>query len=716
MFALDFKRHKNINELLIDCKFRNWKKGISVANISASFDIETSSFYFNDDGDVRYDQPLINGQPDESYSKGASMYMWGLGINGKVMIARTWKEFVDTIKSIVSFYKTNLNHRFVIYVHNLAYEFQFIRKYFKWHEVFAIDERKPLYALTNDGIEFRCSYQLTGYSLEKIGEHLHTYKVEKLVGNLDYKIIRHYKTRITKREYDYLINDNLVVMAHIQEMIEEYGSITRLQLTKTGFVRKACRDACFYENGSHHIHGWKYLQYQNMIHSLNVTSLKEYQLWKDAFQGGFTHANSYHVKHLMKNVSSIDFTSAYPFVLCSQLFPMTTGQRVHPKSMHEFNEYIQNYCCVFDVEFDEIESTFQWDHYISTSKCKIDGYNIQDNGRLVYAKHITTTLLDVDYKIIKKTYKWKKAKYMNMYIYAKSYLPRDLILATLDFYSKKTKLKGVQGMEKEYQNSKENVNAIFGMMVTDIIREENIYKNDVWTSQMPDNIDELLDKYNTSQNRFLFYLWGLYITAYNRMHLWSGILEFGEDYIYSDTDSIKCLNYEKHINYVNDYNARAINDLKMMCNTLKIDYTLCEPSTIKGIKKTLGVWEYECKYDYFKTLGAKRYMVSIDNNLSYTIAGCGKIGIEYLKERFNNNIKSIFNYFDEEFTIPSNHTGKLTHTYIDDELSIKIVDFRGVESTIHELSYIHLEPCEFTLKISNTFKEYLDGIIYDEID
>ena len=718
MFSLDEKRYSNINDILVDnVKFYKYKKEQSLCGVSASFDIETSSFYVDSDGHTSKEQPMIekNGKliPDESYFKGATMYMWGIGINGRVMIGRTWGGFVDAINSIIKYYQTSVTRRFVIYVHNLAYEFQWIRKLFDWEEVFAIDERKPLYACTSSGIEFRCSYQLSGYSLEKVGEHLTKYKVNKLVGQLDYNIIRHYKTHIEESEFQYLINDNLVVMAYIQELIEELGNITRIQLTKTGFVRKDCRDACFYENKSHKIHGWKYLEFQKLIHSLKITSKEEYLQWKDAFQGGFTHANSYHVGKVLKNVSSIDFTSAYPFCLVSQYYPMTTGERVRPKSMKEFNEYLDAYCCVFDVEFDDIESTFKWEHYISSSKCYIDGYNLSENGRVVFAHKLKTTLTEIDFKIIRKTYKWKKAKYTNVRIYARGYLPKDLILATLEYYKKKTELKDVDGMEREYQNSKEKVNSIFGMMVTDIVREENVYKNGMWMTQDVD-ADKIIQKYNDSKNRFLFYLWGIYITAHNRMNLWSGILEFGEDYVYSDTDSIKGLHIECHQHYIDEYNKRAIYDLKQMCEYHKIDFNLCCPHTIKGVEKILGIWDFEHTYSRFKTLGSKRYMFELDGKIKYTIAGCGKVGIEYLKEKFHNNNTRIFEFFnDKTFTIPREHTGKLTHTYIDDTLNVSINDFNGVNATICELSYIHLEPCEFTLSMTKNFIEYLDGLIYD---
>ena len=54
----------------------------------------------------------------------------------------------------------------IFYVRNLEFEFQFIKKYFKWDNVFATEPHKVLYARTVDGFEFKCSYFLAGCSLE----------------------------------------------------------------------------------------------------------------------------------------------------------------------------------------------------------------------------------------------------------------------------------------------------------------------------------------------------------------------------------------------------------------------------------------------------------------------------------------------------------------------------------------------------------------------
>ena len=136
-------------------------------------------------------------------------------------------------------------------MHNLAFEFQFIRKLVEWESVFAIKERTPVKCLTSMGIEFRCSLILSGYSLAKVGEHLQRYKVQKMVGDLDYRVMRHHRTKLTDKEWGYIIHDGLVVMAYIQEQLDQRKYITRIPLTKTGFVREYTRKKCFWEKSSH---------------------------------------------------------------------------------------------------------------------------------------------------------------------------------------------------------------------------------------------------------------------------------------------------------------------------------------------------------------------------------------------------------------------------------------------------------------------------------
>ena len=97
--------YNNIEDILTPVKFIKNNKGVLYGNVSCSIDIETSSFYYNSYGETKKECPLIKkGKkyiPDPEWKKGGCMYMYGIGINGKVVIHRTYEELKEDINKIV---------------------------------------------------------------------------------------------------------------------------------------------------------------------------------------------------------------------------------------------------------------------------------------------------------------------------------------------------------------------------------------------------------------------------------------------------------------------------------------------------------------------------------------------------------------------------------------------------------------------------------------
>lgn len=671
-------------------KCKNNKK-IEYYNIPISFDIETTSFY--------------TIQSTEQIEKQAIMYIWTMCIGGLIIYGRTWEEFINVYNFLVEWYNITLDKRLIIYVHNLSFEFQFIKNWFEWDKVFALEPHKPVQAITSDGIEFRCSYLLSGYGLSKLGDNLNTYKVKKLEGDLNYKLIRNCKTPLTKKEFDYCINDVLVVVAYIQELIERLKYIYNIPLTKTGFVRDLSRKYCFYGGVSKRDKNC-YHKYRQFISGLTLTNDVYLQL-KRAFAGGFTHANAWYVNKTLKNVYSNDFTSSYPYTMLSEEFPMSEPEKFVIKSKKDLSYNIRNYCCLFDLEIEEIESKMFYENYISESHC-VDLKDAEiNNGRIVKAKHLFITVTELDFKIIQKTYKWKKMRIFNCVRFKKEYLPTNFVLSILDMYEKKTALKGVENKEVEYLQSKENINSIYGMCVTDICRDEIEYKKGEWKKEKPD-INEAIEKTNKSKKRFLFYPWGVWVTAYARYNLFTAIIELGNDYVYSDTDSVKFLNIKNHLDYFNTYNYNVIQKLKKAMKYHGINFERTCPSNIKGEKKQIGIWDYEGKYTRFKTLGAKRYMTEKNGEISLTVSGLNKkIAVPYLKEKYGDDI---FEKFTEDLYVPAEYTGKNTHTYINYIQEGEITDYLGNTAHYKELSSVHLEAADYSLSLTEAFVKYIFGI------
>lgn len=674
--------YPNINWFKISsvCKSAELTKSRKVQyyELPISFDIETTSFIIDD-------------------IKCATMYAWGMSINGFVILGRKWEEFIDVYNKIVSYFELNEKKRIIIYIQNLSYEFQFMCHRFKWNKVFALDERKPLYALTEEFVEFRCSYQLSGFSLAKIGENLQRYKINKMVGDLDYNLVRHYDTPMSDKEWKYLINDVQVVVAYIKETIENDGGFNNVPLTKTGYVRTFCRESCYKDK-----------HYRKLMKAL-ILDYEEYMQLKRTFAGGFTHANWQKVGVTIENMDSFDFTSSYPYTMVSEKFPMSRSVKIPVVTGKEhFESLLSNYCCLFDVEFTMLDGWEAPDNILSKSKCSLCTNPILNNGRVISADRVITTMTEVDFESFRRFYKWEHMRISNMRIYEKQYLPTAFVKAILKLYEDKTVLKDVEGKEVEYLKSKGMINSAYGMCVTDIIRDEDTFTTE-WCSNKPDG-ENAIEKYNKNKNRFLFYPWGIWVTAYARRNLFSGILEFDEDYVYSDTDSIKVTNAENHREYLNRYNSVVKRKLIAACNHHGLPFEMTSPKTIKGVEKPLGVWDDDGHYTRFKTLGAKRYMTEKNGRINITVAGLNKVNaVPFMQEVSSRTGIDMFDMFDDDLYIPPEYTGKNIHTYNDDEFICLLTDYLGNTAEVHEYSSIHLAPADYHLGIDAEFLKLIKG-------
>ena len=645
-------------------------------NIPAAFDIEVSSFR-------------------EHEEKRACMYIWMFGINNLVTYGRTWEELDSFLKVLSTVLGLDENRRLCVYVHNLSYEFQFIRKRFDWNEVFLLEERKPAYCRTG-GYEFRCSMKLAGgKSLESVGKDLQKYKVEKKVGDLDYNKVRHSETPLTEKELGYCENDIRVLLSYIQEKIETDGDITKIPLTNTGYVRNYCRKACF--------KSWR--RYKTLMKNLEVEP-DEYGQLKRAFQGGFTHANAKYVGKVIENVASFDLTSSYPTVMVLEKFPMSRGKHIGSVTdVEQLLQLMETKCCMFNLEVTNLRPRLFQDNPISASKCQILERHIENNGRVVFADRLKITCTEQDLYIYAQFYDWDEWEITDMVVYDKAYLPRNFVKSILKLYKDKTQLKGLVDQTVNYMISKNMINAAYGMIVTDINRKEFDYVDDAFITSAP-NLESNIEKYNKSMKRFLYYPWGVWVTAYARANLFSAIIELGDDYIYSDTDSVKFTNYEKHLDYFKNYGEIIMEKISDASTFHRISVDEFSPQNKSGKKVTIGLWDFEGVYDKFKTLGAKRYLVQKDGKFSLTVAGVNKkSACKYLEETGDP-----FKFFTKDLVIPADYSKRNVLTYIDDETSGLVCDYNGVVLPYREMSSIHMESTEYSFSLSDQFIRFLKGV------
>lgn len=435
-------------------------------NTIYTFDIETTSYIILDDKILKASDYLELTEDEKDRAEFQSiMYIWQLGINNTVYYGRTWQElqkFLDIIENYVL--DNNNNHlKKYFFIHNASYEFQFLRNTFNMQDVFSRKSRKVIkFGLNGYNIECRCTYYLSNSSLDMLSKN-YDLPVRKLVGNLDYNKIRTPATILSKEELDYCENDCLVVYEYIKKELAEYYNFRNLPLTSTGHVRKEMKENVVSKN----------YNYLNKVKKAVNIDPHIYSLLIKSFAGGYTHSNWIYTSEILKNITSYDFTSSYPFCLCCFKYPSTEFIKCN---ITKFEQLIDKYAYLVTVKFYDLKCKY-YNNFISQSKVNyIKGAKF-DNGRIIYAKELEITLTDVDLKLIFDTYNFKNYEFIEVYYSIYDYLPRDFILFILEKYVNKTKLKNVEGQEVLYMMEKNKFNALYGMSVTNNIKDNVIFDN-----------------------------------------------------------------------------------------------------------------------------------------------------------------------------------------------------------------------------------------------
>ena len=614
------------------------------------------------------------------------MYHWQVCIDGYVCFGRSWKEFLTFLRKMNRALKNyNEMHKLVCYIHNFSYEFQFLYSWIKLTDVFAIDKRKPLKAISKDfNIEFRCSYLLSNMNLKKFIENTPNAHYFKGLGDLDYKKVFTPKSILTMSELGYCFNDVMGLYEAIIYLLKEDTLIT-IPLTSTGYVRRECRKNMRKNKNN-----------RKQFLDLKIDD-KLYQLCKDSFRGGNTASNRYKTNFINYDVSSYDMSSAYPYAMVSGLYPITPFYEATITSLDMLDDYNNRYCTIAYYAFENVKLKKGIPFpYIPYSKCiefiapsyegRFKGKEYCYNGRVLEADFIKIAMTNYDYQIFINQYDYddENVRVEDFYYSYKGFLPKELTNTVIEFFTLKSQLKGIDGKEYEYMKSKNKLNSLYGMIVTDIIRQENLF-NDQWEK----GENSTLEEYYSNRNNFLTYQWGLFVTAICRTNLQKAIDKIGLDCVYIDTDSVKYVG--KHDDVFEQINQEMIdwctqNDI--------INYV-----NVGNHKYFLGLYDKEKGYDEFVTLGAKKYAFNQNGKIGITVAGLNKKS--GAKELERKGGLSIFKIGTEFFD-----SGRKTVYYNDDKKHFLTVQGCQIENA----SNIALVDSSYTLGMTDVMLSILNGL------
>lgn len=641
------------------------RKRVKYKDIITAFDIETTRL-IDIEQSVMY---VWQWQFDEDYT----------------VVGRTWEQFVAFQRKIAKILDDSV---LVVFVHNLSYEFQFLRGIYQFSpdEVFAIKSRKVLKCNMHGCFEFRCSYIHSNMNLDTYTKKMGV-KHKKLTGTFDYEKIRYPWTELSNDELAYCVHDVQGLVEAIKiEMEHDGDNLYTFPLTSTGYVRRDAKKAM-----------------STVSISFVKNQLPDYEIYKmlrEAFRGGNTHANRYYANYTLHNVHSADRSSSYPDVMCNCKFPISEFYRLGYLPYKDVVKLIEkrNKALIMRVAISGIYlKRIDWGcPYLSISKCRHIENALEDNGRILSADYIETTLTDIDLRIVLQEYSFTDIRFFDVASSRYGYLPSPLISTICQYYHYKTELKNVPGQELLYMKSKNKLNSLYGMCAQDPVKQSILFINNNFQEQNEEESKLLLEN---NKKAFLAYQWGVWVTAWARYRLEEGIILAHGDienpdspqFVYCDTDSVK---------YLGDIDLTVFNRQRILDSKRSGAYAT-DPA---GITHYMGVYEKEHDMCEFRTMGAKKYVYreTPDDKLICTIAGVSKsLGGKELES--HGGITA----FHEGFTFEK--AGGLEAVYNDDINKVIDIDGHSLKIT----SNVVLRPSTYTLGLSADYKRLLTEVRYD---
>ena len=645
-------------------------------DLKCGFDIETTTYI------------------DRSY-----MYIWQIGINNKAFFGNTWEEFNDCL-SIINDYIDCLNRQkakekhkkefkaqAICFIHNIAFEWQFVRHEISITDVFLKSLREPLYFESNN-IKFLDTYQITHMSLAKLAKRYCT--TQKMVGDIDYTILRNATDgkNLTDKEMKYCENDVIILCEFAEYYFNKYLSNNELIYTETSIVRHTLKKA---------------FKEQNQITKQDIFEMypktfNEYLMYMEyLFAGGWVKSSVDAFGKILSNIKCKDITSSYPAQIAHRYYPVSKFKSIKIDSKQMFNNMLNKYCCILDVTLFNVKKT-TIHSIISTSKIVNNdtGRILVDNGRIAEVEKVRLLMTELDWDIFNKFYDYDKFKIVinSFKIAVRGKLPSYVVSTMLDAYERKEELK-LQG--KDYFNEKCFVNMFYGCFVTKIHKFNYVVKIDGQITK------ELNDYYKQIRSSVLSPFWGIWCTSWARYQELSAVYANADCVVYGDTDSVKGHNMPD--DYFNNYNAEQIEKNKKICEKYNKNFDLI---------KELGCWDSEPTYKLFKTIGCKRYIGFDENNkLSVTIAGVPKGTLEKIvginpdkdKKYYTNSQKAleVMDLLKDGQSFINCKTGA---TYNDNEHS----DIINGELMVSKSS-VAINNIDFTIKVSKEYNDYIKQVI-----
>lgn len=652
-----------------------------------AFDIETTTIYYPSN----YDVEELRNQPHFAY-----MYTWQFAVNDIAVYGRTWDEFTEFLLNLRADLQLKIDHKLIVFVHNLKFEFAFMKKvkgiYFNETEFIARDRNEVIKCIVNDVFEFRDSYSYTEMPLEKMGELV---GLPKLKG-YDYSLIRSNITPLTNAELSYCEHDVLILTQYFNREADKYGYVANIPLTATRCVKRLIYDN--YRNDKWFGRGKK-----RCLSPESDADMYVLDLLKSAYSGGFLYSCVNYKNTTVENVIHADVSSFYPAIMLFNKFPQGKFEKIAtPDNLDELfeNPTYNKRPLLIKLKMRNVQNKYPCFGYLHNNTDWIVMNPELYNNHILAAKYISLTVNEIDLKNIINYYTFDTEHVDIVEVYAAeryAYLPRYIIRTVIELYKEKKRQKEIYEAIKvtrpptaeeayTYHLVKSMLDRIYGIFVQRPILIQYGFDNQTGS------VVPLGERYAKSGNdNTVLYQWGVWIVSYGRDIITKKFAEIGLETIngvnknidavlYSDTDCLKFFNNPTYIDILSQYNANVKENLKKLCIR---NSSFCKFEELEGI----GEFTFE-HYKQMKIGGIKKYCYVNDNDDFYPVVSGLSSDNTYFSQ-FETNAEKL-DAFDENMQIPAEQARNRRNTYVTATITKTVVDYLGQPCEVQTHSFVLL--------------------------
>lgn len=613
------------------------------------------------------------------------LFFWACSVGGQTVGGNDlfgFREFCQQLSEAAG-------HDCIMLCYNTTEFFQFVRKYFDIVSVFADKEREPLDALLTPVLHLRSGKMLSGMTLQEIGKQ---YGCRVRAPSFEYPALAP-GSCIPLDVVEMIQEEARAMELLLSDHIKRAGNIAKVPLTKTGYVRRFLRDRLLWGRGegADKQDFFASIEYRKVMQATQLTET-EYRFLDGVSCGSICAFRPDRRGKVDRSVLYWDRKSAYPAHILYDYVPNGIAKHFEAPVMARVEEAMKARCVAGLFRFKSIRVQRR-DRPVYLRESMVESAEAVDekSGFIMRAKVLTVYLTELDYQSLRECYFWKDCECLECIVYQRGVMPYRIKKYTLArFAAKETETDPALR-----RVNKEMLNAIYGIFVTNPVREQYTYDQDgaEWEKPELPDIPAAIADYNNNPSRFYRFCWGVWIAAHCRRAEWRAWTACREYFVYGDTDSalVRVAKHPYYEHFFREENDRILTRAREEAEALRVPMEMFMPAG-----ELLGAWICSKAVYRISINGIKNYIQDDgEGHMKVVMAGIDPdLSGEYVRRKYGARAVDEFatiTYYPSRWRDLRtgeifSATGRKIRTHQDFEVTGHFLDADGIRQEFTTLS------------------------------